>query len=90
MFTVNSAGFAVTYNNGWTISVRWGVGNYCANREPGFLWDAPRESCENAEVMACNEATQEIHKFDGSGGDVTIGWVSADDLTEMMAEVAAL
>ena len=30
-------GFRITFENGLTVSVQWGAGNYCDNHFPDFL-----------------------------------------------------
>ena len=34
-FTSTSNGFQLAFENGWTISVQWGYGNYCTNHNKG-------------------------------------------------------
>jgi hypothetical protein len=36
----------MTFNNGWTVSVQFGLGNYCENR------DGTRASSKDAEIAA--------------------------------------
>jgi hypothetical protein len=50
-------GFQITFNNGYTISVQFGKGNYCDNRlkeNSDFI-----TSCKNAEVAIWNENNSE-------------------------------
>jgi len=50
-------GFQITFNNGYTISVQFGKGNYCDNRlknNNDFI-----TSCKNAEVAIWSEINPE-------------------------------
>jgi len=74
-------GFAMTFENGWTVSVMFGVGNYCSNRQLTFGHGAiaPAE-CKNAEIAAW-DADGKWHDF----GDNTVkGWVSADEVADFI------
>jgi hypothetical protein len=45
---VNNSGFKIEFSNGWTISVMWGVGNYCSNRREDGDYYEPRGYVEYA------------------------------------------
>lgn len=70
-------GFAMTFDNGWTVSVMFGQYNYCDNRN--FNAVAPAE-CNNAEIAAW-DADDNWHDF---GNDTVKGWVSADDVADFI------
>jgi len=58
MFTsVQNRGFKLQFDNGWTISVQFGPGNYCDRQRDAY--DAPMKeiawSSENAEIAAWNK-----------------------------------
>lgn len=74
------AGFQLTFANGLTISVQFGRGNYCNNRQC-----QPNPSkCSNAEV-AIWDANDDGYTFpDGRTAD---GWVSADDVAKWIYAV---
>ena len=38
--TIYNKGFQMTFGNGFSISVQWGVGNYCEKKDSG-QWDEP-------------------------------------------------
>ena len=70
--------------NGYTISVQWGVGNYCSNR----LAEPVGVDCESA--------TAEVAVWDAAGVflklgeyDDVIGWQTPDDVSRLIAETAA-
>jgi hypothetical protein len=47
-------GFQMTFDNGWTISVQFGYGNYCDNRNHPLKTKLHNEmivNCPNAEIM---------------------------------------
>ena len=79
-------GFNMTFENGISISVQWGVGNYCNRKNDGSFdesmngefWEAT-----SAEIMI-------IDTNDGSddvilgNGDVVAGWLSTDRVAELI------
>lgn len=85
MFKItNRKGFQVTFANGWTVSVQFGYGNYCSNKEFGsFGEDA--EPCRNAEIAAW-DYNDNWYDF---GDDNVKGWVSPNDVLAFMNEIAA-
>jgi len=75
------AGFAMTFDNGWTVSVMFGIFNYCDNRDMTFGHDAVSpDKCNNAEIAAW-DADGNWHDF---GNDTVKGWVSADDVADFI------
>ena len=37
MFKITEGkGFSITFENDWQVSVQWGIGNYCSNRNLGL------------------------------------------------------
>ena len=84
MFSLNAKqgrqGFSITFNNGYTVSVQWGHGNYCSNRDA----EEPGESstAETAVMVA--------------GGFVPVndedvqGYQSADEIAALISHVAKL
>ena len=79
-------GFGITFDNGFTISVQWGRGNYCSNRD--LVEDDTIKHLEavSVEVAVINEEG----KFLGINKDemeAVIGWVSPDDVAKIMSIV---
>ena len=76
-------GFRMTFGNGFSISVQWGVGNYCEKKESG-QWD------ESTKYAEWDSNSAEIAVFDKNGGYITItnypdvvaGWLSADTVAK--------
>ena len=84
-------GFQLTFPNGWTVSVQWGPGNYCGNREED--WDSPAKSkyweCPDAEVAAFDSVTGAWYRPKGWSDDVK-GWLDTEEVLAFLAEVKAL
>jgi hypothetical protein len=84
MFKItHGKGFHMTFENGWTVSVQWGMGNY------GNYYDE--------EVDGMGSTTAEIAAWDIDGNwyqmseyDIVKGHVSANDVLAFMAKIAAL
>lgn len=95
MFRITrTSGFQITFDNGYTVSVQFGPGNYCDNRSLSLSWPAgggePVE-CVNAEV-AVFAADGEWYRpacFGEMNEDVQ-GWVRPDQIPALLTEVAAL
>lgn len=83
-------GFHVTFANGWTVSVQFGGGNYCANRDAeigGDEWEsAGKGGCVDAEVAAWPEGGSLVPL----DGDTVKGWQSPAKVLALMNVVAAL
>ena len=95
MFKITDGkGFHIQFSNGYVVSVQFGGGNYCDNRlygtPPGGLRDAG--TCANAEVAVF------LHDPDRgwyrptclNRGDDVAGYVTPDQLAQVIAEVQAL
>ena len=93
-------GFQIDFENGWTVSVQFGIGNYCGNRDtkgnpfmdmPDFL------ECNTAEIAAWptnvrgegkGTSTKEWYSFEN--GDQVDGWQTPDKVLEFMNMIAKL
>ena len=87
MFTIcGNKGFHIKFENGATLSVQFGPGNYCNQRSADY--NAPSGSiqwqCENAEV-AIWDKDDKWHRF--TNGDYVIGFQTAEDVAKWI-EVA--
>lgn len=76
-------GFQLTFANGLTISIQFGGGNSCSNRQTG-LTNPNINECPNAEVAIWNESDQWFEFVDGR---IVNGWVSADDVAKWIYAV---
>lgn len=88
MFNITQRkGFHMTFENGYTVSVQFGYGNYSANRyDCKYGEDVPPS--KTAEFAAW-DANNNWVRFDGENDDV-IGYITADEVLRRMNEVAAM
>ena len=82
-----NTGFAMTFDNGFTISVQWGTINYCEKKNLGADID------EEIKTKRWESTTAEIAVFNDTGivpvgkSDDVIGWCSADEVATVIAIV---
>lgn len=84
-------GFHMTFENGLTISVQWGAGNYCDNHHNGdftFRTDARSDTAEIAvmyerEFIPVATFVPEHCPHDG----IVCGWMSPEDVLYTMNKV---
>ena len=78
--TTGNKGFQMTFENGWTVSVQFGAGNYCENRW-NDVFDGSRSDtkCANAECARW---------YKGEDMDEPTGWVTPDDVAKFIADTA--
>jgi hypothetical protein len=83
----------MTFANGWTVSVQWGHGNYCENRDKGGFIDFERyhagelqdfSESKSAEIAAW-DADGNYHNF---GRDEVKGWCSPDEVAIFVLSIA--
>jgi len=80
-------GFKMTFENGWTVSVQWSSFNYCANRSFASYGEMPQKpDCINAEC-AVWDTNGDWFKLTAS--DDVQGWMSPDEVAELIARVQA-
>ena len=86
--STNNRGFQMTFENGWTISVQFGFGNYCSNRNHPDGWYASKGveyfSCPDAEI-AIWDSFGEYYNF---GHDTVKDYCSADEVAEWITKVS--
>ena len=82
-------GFAMTFENGYTISVQWGPGNYCATRnneefikQNPFTGEHRTYESHTAEIAAWGPDGEWLHL---SEHDDVIGWLTADKVAKYIA-----
>ena len=86
MFNNTETGFALTFDNGYTISVQWGPMNYCANRDFN-TWNGefkPYES-KTAEIAAIRPNGSYLQL--GENDDV-VGWLLADEVARYITTLS--
>jgi hypothetical protein len=84
----NNKGFQMTFENGFRISVQWGVGNYCQKEEEGEYGESMKtEFWESlsAEIAVFGKDREfiEITNYP----DVVAGWLSADTVAKCITIV---
>jgi len=70
-------GFQMTFENGNTISVMFGRGNYCSNRGGNIEKDG--NWSETAEICIWNESGKD---YEFAPGRNVEGWISANDVSK--------
>ena len=84
-------GFHMTFENGLTISVQWGAGNYCDNRDSGDFTCRTDASSDTAEIaVMCGREFLDVGPFvpkhcyhDG----IVCGYMSPEDVLYTMNKV---
>jgi hypothetical protein len=88
-------GFGVTFENGFTLSVQWGVMNYCEHRSTYF---SDTDDKDLPDPMKNNRWESELAEIAVFGkdkllniaeNDQVIGWVSADNVAKVIAIVSS-
>ena len=83
--TTNGKGFQITFENGVTISVQWGPGNYCDNYNENFK---PREQpvvrSRTAEIAIWDRG----HRWHNFGDDQVEGNLTPDQVSEWIHKVS--
>ena len=97
-------GFRMTFENGYSISVQWGVGNYCENhqKENGEWNEATKHdfwSSNSAEIAVFNKEGNMIpitgYVLENTDGtkenytDVVSGWLSTNQVAKVIAIVSS-
>jgi hypothetical protein len=92
-YITGGKGFQMTFENGWTVSVQFGVGNYGDNYS---LQDYSRPTediqSEKAEIAAWdkNNKCYDFSEFDSEYKDTVKGYVKADQVLAFMNKISKL
>ena len=93
-YATDNKGFKLTFKNGWTISVQFGPGNYCNNREDAY--DTYRTKTTGGHLQRCESSDAEIAIWRNGGKleqitahDTVAGWVAADTVARVIAVLQA-
>ena len=91
--STENKGFQMTFENGWTISVQFGYGNYCDNNHHPeglnfhlhtHLMEIQRNFSKKQEVTESSDAEIAIWDADGEwynfGSDTVKGYCTADEV----------
>jgi hypothetical protein len=81
--STENRGFQLTFNNGWTISVQFGRGNYCSNQKIETK-DEPMLESVSAEVAIWDA---DHNDFDFGGGQFCLGWLTTDEVATWIEKV---
>ena len=83
-------GFSITFENGNTVSVQWGPGNYCDSQ--GAAYDAPVKAIEDNQPWTSGTAEVAAWDKDGKwhncGHDQVKGWLSPAEVVEFLSFAA--
>ena len=74
----NSSGISMTFNNGNTISIQWGMNSYSSTR----VVKKPTPKCTSAEVAIFdkNDKWAQIDETEG----IVKGWVEPDEIAKLI------
>ena len=95
-------GFRMTFENGLSISVQWGVGNYCEKQNSGEWNESSKHdfwSSNSAEIAVFNKEGSMIpitgYTLENEDGtedkytDVVSGWLSTNQVAKVIAIVSS-
>jgi hypothetical protein len=84
-------GFAMTFENNYTISVQWGTENYCEKRITSIHPTDPMKhkswNSLSAEIAVFND--DEMINISSDGIDAVIGWLGTEDVAKVIAIVSS-
>ena len=102
MFKLGNNGYSMTFENGYTVSVRWHKdGNYVSGRAAYARYVLGESSSRHVEMeaMATDSVDAEVAVIDAAGEflktpfnntDTVIGWQSPNQVLKIMEWAAAL
>ena len=81
------------FKNGVEISVQWGYGNFCSNRDLRKNYLSPMENefneSETAEVLITNQRDNITHEFadfiNAKGDGHVVGWLNTDQVSDAIS-----
>lgn len=88
--STRNKGFQMTFENGWTISVHFGYGNYCENNRHPDGWDfsTKEELVKSGDAeIAIWDNTGEWYNF---GTDTVKGWCTPNEVADWISKVAQM
>jgi hypothetical protein len=78
-------GLQMTFENGYTVSIQFGYGNYCDTTETELMANKSIIEANNAEIAVWDEDGEFIQMEGWS--DSVKGWVSPEDVADFISEV---
>lgn len=86
-------GFQMTFDNGFRLSVQWGIGNYCEKKNSGQFGDEMKDNfweSTSAEIAVFDDKVVDGDMVDLNGGmDMVCGWLSTDQVAKVIAIVSS-
>jgi hypothetical protein len=88
---ISGKGFYITFENGWTVSVQFGPGNYCDNygMEIGYENNKAGEQGSTTAECACLTPGGDLFAPPTFGDDTVRGHMTAEQVLELMQWAAA-
>lgn len=89
--STHNKGFQMTFDNGFRLSVQWGVGNYCQRKSDlqfgdemkGNFWEST-----SAEIAVFNDNAKNTPIIPLNDGlDMVCGWLNTDQVAKVMTIV---
>jgi len=88
--STQNKGFSLTFENGLTISVQFGTGNYCERRDYSSPYKS--EMLNGQDIIESQNAEIAIWDKDNNwfdfGSDTVKGWVSANEIAEWIEKIS--
>jgi hypothetical protein len=82
--STKNKGFQLTFDNGLTISVQYGKGNYCTNRS---VDDNPYIHVSNTAEIAIWDKENKEYQFKEGGGSA-LGWQTSNEVAQWIEKVS--
>lgn len=80
-------GFQMTFENGWTVSVQFGPGNYCENKMLDFI-DFANKEFANKTSLTSKDAEIAAWDKEGNwynfGNDTVSGYMSTEEVADFI------
>ena len=85
-------GFQISFENGLTISVQFGYGNYCANKNEPINSHSANNKCRDAEIAIFptegKDSAWLTNKFlPNKRGEDVVGWIKPDEVAKLIGRV---
>jgi len=82
--STQNKGFNMTFENGISISVQWGVGNYCSRKNDGEFGESMKGEfweATSAEIMI-KDTKNNPQNINLGNKDLVAGWLSSDQVAD--------
>jgi hypothetical protein len=92
--STHNKGFQMTFDNGFRLSVQWGIGNYCQRKSDGMFGDEMKDDfweSTSAEIAVFDDKVGESSPMVNLNGgmDMVCGWLSTDQVAKVIAIVSS-